>query len=109
MAHATTAAVLITVDGPSHSRRALAFLVKRASADKRLRLCVLNVQLPFLPSLFVTRAMIDQYRDTKSKEDLKVVPGILAKHASAETLVRIGDPAQTTVQVAKQKHCAEIV
>ena len=54
--------------------------------------------------------MIKQHRNAKSKEDLKGIRSILAKHhVSAETLIRVGDPAQTIVQVAKQKHCAEIV
>lgn len=110
MANVTTKTVLIPLDGSANSRRALAYLAKRARTDKRLRLCLLNVQLPLPPSLFVTRAMIEHYHDAKSKEDLKGIRGILATHhVSAETLVRIGNPAQTIVQVAKQRRCAEIV
>jgi nucleotide-binding universal stress UspA family protein len=75
-----------------------------------MKICILNVQLPLPPSLFVTRDMIQSHHDSKSKEDLKGTPAILTKsHVSAETLIRVGDPAQTIVQVARQKHCGEIV
>lgn len=110
MAESTTRTVLIPVDGSANSRRALTYLAKRARADKQLRICVLNVQLPLPPSLFVTRAMIAQHHDAISSKALKGVPAILSKRSlSAETLIRVGDPAQTIVQVAKRKHCVEIV
>ena len=102
--------VLVPIDGSANSRRALSYLAKRSRTDKRLHICILNVQLPLPPSLFVTRAMIEQHHDAKSKEDLKGTPAILTKyHVNAQTLIRVGDPAQTIVQVARQRHCGEIV
>jgi len=110
MADPTITTVLIAVDGSSHSRRALAYLAKRSRTEKRLRMCVLNVQVPLPPSLFVTRTMIKQHLDAKSKAALKGVRATLTRHqVSAAILIRVGDPAQTIVQVARQKHCAEIV
>ena len=73
-------------------------------------MCLLNVQ-PLLPrSLFVTRTMIAEYHDSKSKEGLARSRGLLAKnHMHAEIVVRIGQTADTIVNFASRRHCEEIV
>jgi nucleotide-binding universal stress UspA family protein len=102
--------VLIPIDGSDNSLRALAYLVKRVEAVKHLQICMLNVQLPIPESLFVSRSMIDEHHDLKSKEALVRARRLLAKHhVVAETIIRIGDPAETIVKFAKQRHCGEVV
>jgi len=102
--------VLVPTDGSDHSLRALAHVIKRASSDRHLEICVLNVQPPFPPSLFVTASMIAEHHETKSKEDLARALRMLHRKAvKAEILVRVGEPGETIVRVARQKHCGEIV
>jgi hypothetical protein len=62
--------LLVPIDGSDHALRALALVIKRVASDRQLRICVLNVQLPLPPSLFVTPSMIAQHHKQKSKEDL---------------------------------------
>jgi transposase len=62
--------LLVPIDGSANSLRALAFVIKRVKKDRRLRMCLLNVQPPLPRSLFVTRTMIAEYHDSKSKEGL---------------------------------------
>ncbi len=62
--------LLVPIDGSDHSLRALAHVIKRVAADRRLQILVLNVQPPFPPSLFVTRLMIAEHHKAKSKENL---------------------------------------
>jgi nucleotide-binding universal stress UspA family protein len=102
--------LLIPIDGSDNALRALAYVTQRVRPAKHLQLCLLNVQLPLPASLFVTRAMIDEYYDSNSKAALTRARRVLAKHhGSAEGFVRIGDPAAVIVKFATQKHCSEIV
>ena len=73
--------LLVPIDGSDHSLRALAHVIKRAASDRRLQICVLNVQLPLPPSLFVTRSMIAEYHKAKSKEDLARALRMLLRNA----------------------------
>jgi nucleotide-binding universal stress UspA family protein len=38
--------LLVPIDGSANSLRALAFVIKRVKKDKRLSMCLLNVQPP---------------------------------------------------------------
>ncbi len=90
--------------------RALALVIKRVASHRQLQICVLNVQLPLPSSLFVTPSMIAQHHKQKSKEDLARALRMLHRKAvKAEILVRVGEPGETIVKVARQKHCGEIV
>lgn len=102
--------LLIPVDRSENSLRALSHVIKRAVGDKQLRLYVLNVQ-PALPSsLFVTRAMIASHHEAKSKEALIRARRLLSKsRLRAEVAVRIGEPADMIVKLARRNRCAEIV
>ena len=53
--------LLVPIDGSGNSLRALAFVIKRITKDKKLRIYLLNVQLRLPSSLFVSRAMIAEY------------------------------------------------
>ena len=102
--------VLIPIDGSDNSLRALAYLVKRVKQDKHVQICMLNVQLPIPQSLFVSRSMIDEHHELKSKEALTRARRLLAKnHVPAEAIIRIGDPAETIVKLARKSHCGEVV
>ena len=72
--------LLVPIDGSANSLRALAFVIKRVKKDRRLRMCLLNVQTPLPRSLFVTRTMIAEYHDSKSKEALGRSRELLAKN-----------------------------
>ncbi len=102
--------LLIPVDGSENSLRALSYVIKRAAADKRLHIYVLNVQ-PALPqSLFVTRTMIESHHEMKSREALLRASRMLTKsHVHAEVAVRVGNEAETIVNFARRKRCGEIV
>jgi nucleotide-binding universal stress UspA family protein len=102
--------LLVPIDGSDNSLRALAFVIKRAKRDKKLRIYLLNVQPALPPSLFVTRAMIAENHESMSKEALARSRRVLAKHRiSAEIVVRIGEAAETIVKFARHKRCGEIV
>src|SRR5450631_3016633 len=102
--------LLVPIDGSANSLRALAFVIKRVKKDKQLRICLLNVQPPLPRSLFVTRTMIAEFHDSKSKEALARSREILAKnHMCAEIIVRIGKVAEAIVKFAMQRHCGEII
>ena len=102
--------LLIPVDGSENSLRALSYVIKRAAADKRLRIYVLNVQPALPPSFFVTRTMIKNHYEANSTESLVRARRALAKaHLTAEVVVRIGAPAETILNFARRKGCAEIV
>jgi nucleotide-binding universal stress UspA family protein len=102
--------LLVPIDGSANSLRALAFAIKRVKKDRRLKICLLNVQAPLPRSLFVTRTMIAEYHDSKSKEALARSREILAKnHVHAEIVVRIGQTADTIVKFALRRHCEEIL
>ncbi len=102
--------VLVPIDGSDNSARALAYALKRVMTDKGLRICLLNVQPPLPPSLFVTRAMIAEHHESKSKEALARARRVLMKRRlGADITVRIGEPAETIVSFARSKHCREIV
>ncbi len=102
--------LLVPIDGSDHSLRALAHVIKRVASHRRLQIFVLNVQLPLPPGLFVTRSMIADHHKAKSKEDLAGALRMLhRKAAKAEILVRVGEPGKTIANVARQKHCGEIV
>lgn len=102
--------LLVPIDGSDHSLRALALVIKRVASHRQLQICVLNVQLPLPSSLFVTPSMIAQHHKQKSKEDLARALRMLHRKAvKAEILVRVGEPGETIVKVARQKHCGEIV
>jgi nucleotide-binding universal stress UspA family protein len=102
--------LLVPIDGSDHSLRALALVIKRVASHRQLKICVLNVQLPLPPSLFVTPSMIAQQHKQKSKEDLARALRLLHRKAvKAEILVRVGEPGETIAKVARQKHCGEIV
>jgi nucleotide-binding universal stress UspA family protein len=102
--------LLVAIDGSNNSLRALAYVVKRVKVERRLRICLLNVQ-PALPSsLFVTGAMIAEHHESMSDEALARARRVLEKHhVAAEIVVRIGEPAETIVNFATGKHCGEIV
>ena len=99
------------IDGSDHSLRALAHVIKRVASDRQHpRVFLLNVQLPLPQSLFVTPSMIAEHHKAKSKEDLVRALRILHRRAfKAEIMVRVGEPGETIVKVARQKHCGEIV
>jgi len=102
--------LLIPVDGPENSLRALSYVIKRAATDKRLRIYMLNVQPALPPSFFVTRAMIESHYEANSTESLVRARRVLARaHLTAEVVVRVGAPAETILDFARRKHCAEIV
>jgi nucleotide-binding universal stress UspA family protein len=102
--------LLVPIDGSANSLRALAFVIKRVKRDRRLRVCLLNVQPPLPRSLFVTQTMIAEYHNSKSTEALARSRAILAKnHMHAEIVVRIGQTADTIVKFASRRHCEEIV
>lgn len=102
--------LLIPIDGYENSLRALSYVIKRAATDKRLKIYVLNVQLALPHSLFVTRDMIASHLEAKSKESLVGARRVLAKtHLAAEVVVRVGSPAEESVDFARRKHCGEIV
>ena len=102
--------LLIPVDGSENSLRALSYVIKRAAADERLRIYVLNVQPALPPSFFVTRTMIKNHYEANSKESLARARRALAKtHLTAEVAVRVGPPAETILNFAARKHCGEIV
>jgi nucleotide-binding universal stress UspA family protein len=103
--------LLVPIDGSDHSLRALAHAIKRvASHRKLLQIAILNVQLPLPPSLFVTPSMIAEYHEARSKEGLARARRMLHRKAlKAEIMVRVGEPGETIVKVARQKHCSEIV
>lgn len=107
---ATGKLLLVPIDGSANSLRALAFAIERARKDRRLGLCLLNVQAPLPGGLFVSRAMIVEYHASKSREDLERAGRLLAKsRVHAEVLVRIGLTAETIVRVASRRHCEGIV
>jgi nucleotide-binding universal stress UspA family protein len=102
--------VLVPIDGSNHSLRALAHVIKRVASDGQIQIFVLDVQLPLPPSLFVTRSIIADHNKTKTKEDLARALRMLDRSAGkAEVLVRVGEPGETIVKAARQKHCGEIV
>ncbi len=93
--------LLIAVDGSDNSLRALFYVIKRAAADERLRIYVLNVQPALPPSFFVTRTMIKNHYEANSKESLARARRALAKtHLTAEVAVRVGPPAETILNFA---------
>jgi hypothetical protein len=62
--------------------------------DKKRYIFLLNVQPPRPPSLLVTRAMIAEHHESKSKEALAGARRALVKHrVGADIAVRIGEPA----------------
>ena len=102
--------LLVQIDGSDHSLRALAHVIKRVASDRRLQICVLNVQPPLPQSLFVKPSMIAEHHKAKSSEDLTRALRMLHRKAvKAEILVRVGEPGETIAKVARQKHCGEIV
>ena len=102
--------VLVPIDGSDHSLRALAFMIKRAATHRQLRIFVLNVQPPLPQSLFVSPAMIADYHEVESKRNLARALRMLHRKAiRAEIMVRVGEPGETIVHVARQKRCSEIV
>ncbi len=102
--------LLIPVDGSDNSIRALAYVARRAVKDRRLLICVVNVQPELAPSIFITRGMVAGYNESQSKEALTQARQLLAKRrVKAEILVRIGEPAETIVKTARQKRCGGIV
>jgi nucleotide-binding universal stress UspA family protein len=70
---------LIPVDGSDNSIRALAYVANRAAEDKRLRICVLNVQPVIVPSIFITRGMVTGHYESQSKQALTRARQLLAK------------------------------
>ena len=110
MANRTIKAVLIAVDGSPHSLRALKYVASRARTDEQMRVCILNVQSPLPQSFFVHAALVKEYYGARSAAALKGARAFAARNRlDCETLVRVGDPPQTIVEVAKAKHCVEIV
>ena len=94
--------LLVPIDGSGNSLRALAFVIKRITKDKKLRIYLLNVQLRLPSSLFVSRAMIAEYHESRSKEALARSCKVLAKHrVSAEIVVRIGEAVEIIVKFAR--------
>jgi hypothetical protein len=63
--------LLVAINGSANSLRGLSFVIKRVKKDRRLGMCLLNVQPPLPRSLFVTQTMIAGYHDSKSKEALQ--------------------------------------
>lgn len=102
--------LLVPIDGSDHSLRALAYVIKRATSHRQLRICLLNVQLPLPQSLFVKPSTIAEHHRAKSKEALARALRMLHRKAfKAEILVRVGEPGETIAKVARQKRCGEIV
>ncbi len=102
--------ILMPIDGSGNSLRALAYLAKRAQADKLTQIVLLNVQARLPNSKFVTRAMIKEHHASQS--DLALTPArkLLARlHLKSDNYVRSGEPAQTIVEVARLLRCSEIV
>src|SRR6185437_16186958 len=96
--------LLVPIDGSDHSLRALAHVIKRVASHRQFRIYVLNVQSPLPPSLFVTRSMIDDHHQARSKEALARALRMLHRHAlKAEVVVRVGEPGETIAKVARQK------
>ena len=79
--------LLVPIDGSGNSLRALAFVIKRITKDKKLRIYLLNVQLRLPSSLFVSRAMIAEYHESRSKEALARSCRVLAKHRVSAEIV----------------------
>jgi nucleotide-binding universal stress UspA family protein len=102
--------LLVPIDGSPHSMRALDLVIKRAGGDPKISLVLVNVQRAMPPSLFVTQSMIADHYAAAGKEALaKAVRKLNRRRIKAETLIAIGEPAETIVRLARRKHCGEIV
>jgi nucleotide-binding universal stress UspA family protein len=102
--------ILVPIDGSDNSLRALAYVVKRERLAKRpFRVVLLNVQPQLPSSSFVSRTMIKEHLATQSDEALAPARRWLARRElAADVCVRVGEPAQTIVDVARQIRCGEI-
>ena len=106
----TVQKMLIAVDGSSNSLRAVAYAARRVRADPKLRILLLNVQSPLPASTFVTRTMIKAHHALQSKSAMEPVRKMLARiDLNTDNYVRIGEPARTIVEFAREKRCGEIV
>lgn len=101
--------ILIPTDGSDNSLRAIAYVAKRAQADRQMQVVLLNVQARLPASQFVTRAMIKEHHASQSEVALAPARKLLARlHLKSDICVSIGEPAQTIVDVARRMRCGEI-
>lgn len=101
--------ILIPIDGSGQALRALAHAARRVR-DEQVQIVLLNVQPRLPPSRFVTRSMIKNHHAAQSEAALAGARALLRRlKLEAGVHVRLGDPARTIVEFARQTRCAEIV
>lgn len=102
--------ILVPIDGSTCALRALVHAADRLKGLKNASLVLLNVQLPVPRSMFVTPTMIADHQRRHSEPVMRIANAAAKRHrVSAESCVRIGEPASTIARVARQLGCSEIV
>ncbi|WP_151447847.1 universal stress protein [Lacisediminimonas profundi] len=106
--------LMIPVDGSEGSSRAVRYAINTAGLYKDpVELHVLNVQHPIVSGNvrhFISHEELDRYYRENADAAMKPAIELLQKaglHYTTHTA--LGDPAETVVQMAREKGCAQIV
>lgn len=104
---------LVATDGSTASLHAVDHLVKALGNYKGpIEVHLLNVQ-PALPKSVTMFVNADQVKQFHNEEGAKALAAAKSRLDSAKvahvTQIAVGEPAQTIVQYAKEKHCDQIV
>ena len=106
--------LMILVDGSEGSSRAVRYAINTAGLYKDpVELHVLNVQHPIVSGNvrhFISHEELDRYYRENADAAMKPAIELLQKaglHYTTHTA--LGDPAETVVQMAREKGCAQIV
>ncbi|MEK6736158.1 MAG: universal stress protein [Pseudomonadota bacterium] len=105
--------ILLPVDGSENSSQVVMNTIQRLGWYKEIpEIHVLNVQHPLdgNVSLFINQADIKQYHQEEGMKSLQPVRALLDQAGIAyQPHILVGDPAETIVRFATEKHCDQIV
>mgnify|MGYP001562104221 FL=1 len=105
--------ILLPVDGSENSSQVVMNTIQRLGWYKEIpEIHVLNVQHPLdgNVSLFINQADIKQYHQEEGMKSLQPARTLLDQAGIAyQPHILVGDPAETIVRFATEKHCDQIV
>ncbi len=105
--------ILLAVDGSESAQRAVAHMIKRASAVKdEYGILLVNVQYPLHGSIstFVNAAQLKQYHHEEGMKVLTPVRQMLDAAGLAYSFhLFVGEPADVIARYAREQGCDEIV
>lgn len=105
--------ILLPVDGSENSSQVVMNTIQRLGWYKEIpEIHVLNVQHPLdgNVSLFINQADIKQYHQEEGMKSLQPARALLDQAGIAyQPHILVGDPAETIVRFATEKHCDQIV